>query len=524
MINLRTLPLFFLTILFFCETAHSAEIFAGDWAGAFQLRDAIWSDFLIHLKSTDNGLAGTTDMLQNFIMDHQLDAVITQANAVRFELNEKDIHLSFAGKLENNAIIGQVRRNGQESAFRLDRVVKTNPDRFAGTYQLAPDHYIVITPVHITFEGVRLLTSFDLQSGQLQPLFPRSDTTFFTGPSYGAGPAENSLAFTVDAQHQTTLKWTPHQGDSLTGHAVSVREEKFSFKNGNVTLAGSLLLPFTPGPHPAVVFVHGSGPSSRNDYRLHASYFAANGVASLIFDKRGVGESTGNWVTAGFDEFAGDALAGIAQLKTRADIQPQKIGLCGMSQAGWIMPLAASRSADVAFVISLSGAGVSPEEQGAYMVEHRMRSEGFADADVAKALTLYHLNSRCAKTDTGWDELDAAVAQARKQPWFHPEFIPQNPASAQQWRSICDYDPIATLHKVRCPVLAILGGVDPLVPAQKSAAAWKTALAEAGNPDATIQILPYADHGLADPALGLQHPEFFTIQRDWLIRHTRDSR
>src|SRR5262249_14421298 len=157
-----------------------------------------------------------------------------------------------------------------------------------------------------------------------------------------------------------------------------------SFENGDVTLAGSLLLPLTPGPHPAVIFVHGSGPSSRNDYRLWANYFAANGFATLIFDKRGVGESTGNWAAAGFDELAGDALAEIEQLKTRADIQPQKIGLCGMSQAGWIMPLAASRSADVAFIISLSGAGVTPEEQGAYMVEHRVRAEKFTDAEVTQ--------------------------------------------------------------------------------------------------------------------------------------------
>jgi dienelactone hydrolase len=72
---------------------------------------------------------------------------------------------------------------------------------------------------------------------------------------------------------------------------------------------------------------------------------------------------------------------------------------------------------------------------------------------------------------------------------------------------LCKYAcPIPILHQVHCSVLAILGGMDPLVPAQKSAEIWKTAIAEAGNRDATIRILPYADHSLVDPAFGTQHP------------------
>ena len=208
-------------------------------------------------------------------------------------------------------------------------------------------------------------------------LFQIAETTFISSACFGVGPAEDVLDFATDDPHQRTLKWTPKHGDSFLAHAVTLPEEEISFKDGDVTLAGSLLLPSTPGPYPAVVFVHGSGPSSRNDYRLIASYFAANGVAALIFDKRGVGKSSGNWAASGFDELAGDALAAIETLKTRADIQPRNIGLCGMSQAGWIMPLAASRSPDVAFLISLSGPGVSPEEQGAYMVEHRVRQRIF---------------------------------------------------------------------------------------------------------------------------------------------------
>jgi dienelactone hydrolase len=77
-------------------------------------------------------------------------------------------------------------------------------------------------------------------------------------------------------------------------------------------------------------------------------------------DKRGVGGSTGDWNMASFDDLAGDVVAAVEYVKTRSDIDPKRIGLLGVSQAGWIMPLAAVRSKDIAFLISISGAGVPP--------------------------------------------------------------------------------------------------------------------------------------------------------------------
>jgi Predicted hydrolase of the alpha/beta superfamily len=79
----------------------------------------------------------------------------------------------------------------------------------------------------------------------------------------------------------------------------------------------------------------------------------------LGYDKRGVGESTGDWNAATYEDLAGDAVAAVEYLKTRRDIDAAQIGLLGISQAGWIMPLAAVRSKDVAFLISISGAGVT---------------------------------------------------------------------------------------------------------------------------------------------------------------------
>ena len=79
---------------------------------------------------------------------------------------------------------------------------------------------------------------------------------------------------------------------------------------GDHRLAGTLYLPLSGPPAPAVVFVHGAGPAVRGDrYHELARHFARKGVAALIYDKRGCGESTGDWTRAGLPDLAEDALA-----------------------------------------------------------------------------------------------------------------------------------------------------------------------------------------------------------------------
>ncbi len=128
-------------------------------------------------------------------------------------------------------------------------------------------------------------------------------------------------------------------------------------------LSGTLYLPTSPGPHPALVFVHGSGPQTRLDNWSMADRFARAGIACLSFDKRGTGKSTGDWEQADFDVLADDVLAAVERLRARPEIQADQIGLWGVSQAGWVIPLAANKSDHVAFCIPVSGGAVSPAEQ-----------------------------------------------------------------------------------------------------------------------------------------------------------------
>jgi hypothetical protein len=114
--------------------------------------------------------------------------------------------------------------------------------------------------------------------------------------------------------------------------ATQIRVRDVTFQDRNVTLAGTILFPATFGKHPAIVFLQGSGPEGRWANHFLAQKFAERGIVALIYDKRGVGPSTGNWQKATFEELADDAVAGIRFLQSQSEVDPDRVGIYGHSQ------------------------------------------------------------------------------------------------------------------------------------------------------------------------------------------------
>ncbi len=117
-------------------------------------------------------------------------------------------------------------------------------------------------------------------------------------------PVEATIHFTTNQLGRVTaMQWKPENAPALAGTPVKEQEEEVSFTNGDTTLSGTLVLPLTKGSHPAVVLVQGSTSNLRSQSRTMADFFALNGVAALIYDKRGSGNSTGDWRKSGFDDW-----------------------------------------------------------------------------------------------------------------------------------------------------------------------------------------------------------------------------
>ena len=152
------------------------------------------------------------------------------------------------------------------------------------------------------------------------------------------------------------------------------------------------------------MFVHGSGGETRAASSFAADQLARKGVAALAFDKRGAGASTGDWREADFHDLAGDVLACIQVLKARRDIVGTRIGLVGAGQAGWIAPLVASGSRDVAFMALISGPAVPVWREGWWDTEFRLRQRGFGDTAIEDARRILRLNDDVTRAGRGIEE------------------------------------------------------------------------------------------------------------------------
>jgi uncharacterized protein len=282
------------------------------------------------------------------------------------------------------------------------------------------------------------------------------------------------------------------------------KQEEVSFRNGDVTLSGTLLLPLTKGTHSAVVFLHGAGSEGRYGARFLAEHFTRYGIAALIYDKRGVGKSTGDWKRSDFSDLAGDAIAGIQFLQQRTEINPKQIGLYGHSQGGMIAPLIASRSKDVAFIISGAGSAVPVYESEINSVTNQVRAKGISGNELAEATEFINLWVNVMRTGQGWEQFDAATERARGAKWFPMLHMP--PKDHWMWafhKRIYDYNAADYWAQVRVPVLVIYGERDLYVPVTQSISNIDRALSKAKNRDYTILVLPRASHSfIIEPEAG----------------------
>ncbi|MBX3030646.1 MAG: alpha/beta hydrolase [Chloroflexi bacterium] len=264
-------------------------------------------------------------------------------------------------------------------------------------------------------------------------------------------------------------------------------------RSGAVDLAGTLWLPASPGPHPAVLMVGGSGPTDRDNdvyFPPIRARLLERGIAVASFDKRGVGESTGDWYDGGPAELTADALAEAAALRDHAGIDAERVGLFGHSQGGWVVLEAAAADRRTAFVITNSGPGVTPAVQERFSVATRMRRAGRSERDVEGALGRF--DAMVDRIRSG-ASLEAVADLASDEDLSTLTLVPTSADVLRLMRPWIDHDPRSALERIRAPMLAIFGSVDPVVPVEDSLAVMRTA--RAGRPGGLTEfIIEGGDH------------------------------
>jgi pimeloyl-ACP methyl ester carboxylesterase len=277
------------------------------------------------------------------------------------------------------------------------------------------------------------------------------------------------------------------------------------------TLAATLTIPEGAGPFPAVLLITGSGPQDRDEtllghkpFLVLSDYLTRHGIVVLRADDRGTGQSTGDFNTATSADFATDAEAGIALLKTRPEVDPARIGLIGHSEGGLIAPMIAARNKSVAFIVLLAGPGVPGSQIIPEQTRLIDRASGMsadqaekAAADERKLLDLVIKDKDPAVLETDLRaqliadnmpsaQIDASI-KTLTSPWF---------------RYFITYDPATALRHVTCPVLALNGSNDLQVPPSQNLPAIEAALIEAGNTHYDTIQMPGLNHLFQTSATG----------------------
>jgi len=319
---------------------------------------------------------------------------------------------------------------------------------------------------------------------------------------------------------------------SLAKTVEAVRED-LVFESRGVKLAATIVRPEGDGPFPAIALTHGSAKEGRwlRGYQFLAEFFAAQGFACLIWDKRGTGESEGDYIEQPMMEVpADDLLAGVHVLQNIEYVDGDRVGVWGHSQGGWTVALAAAKSDDIAFVVSSCGGGMAIYEQVAYArsVAYKERtgsSEGMKEAELFGRELFRYMG-----TGEGYAELKPKYEAATKEKWFmvfrewgFTDAVPSPDKlklAADQFMFRASFDPASSEEAIKVPTLAIFGTGDPSTNTEAAADRWKQHFETSGNTDPTVTVIEGMGHApwwMKDGEI-VMHDEYRAVLTKWLGR------
>jgi fermentation-respiration switch protein FrsA (DUF1100 family) len=505
----------------------------GAWSGTLDTGSAKLR-IVFHITNTEDGLTATMDSLDQNLHGMPMTSVTRDRASIKIEA--KQIGGTFSGKLaaDLSSIDGTWSQGGAELPLMVKRLkdqagAEPKPVKpsdidgaWMGKLESGGQHLRVVFHIRNTEDG--LTATLDSLDQGMRGL--PGTAVSREGPSLKIETKQIDGSFAGQiASNLTSIDgtWTQRgHGLPLTLTRVKdeselmlkrpqnpvkpypYRDEEVSYDNKlqNVTLAATLTIPPGNGPFPGVVLITGSGPQDRDESLLEhkpflilADYLSRHGIAVLRADDRGTAKSTGDFKAATTADFATDTEAGIAYLKTRVEVDPNKIGLIGHSEGGVIAPMVAARNKDVAFIVMMAGTGVPGDQILVAQGEAIQVASGKDPVEAAKGaakeremLTLVETEKdnavleKTLKEKMAGDMPEAQIGiqiQQITSPWF---------------RYFLTYDPATALRKVTCPVLAINGSLDKQVLPSQNLPPIRKALEESGNKHVEVDELPGLNH------------------------------
>lgn len=460
----------------------SQDTLTGMWLGGFSKPDGAMVSLSLNFEGSTGNLTiepkvkiwPTTSLTQE---GDRVHFVVTGKAGEDFE------QIEFTGKLSDGTLQGDLNLDGQISptTFTPISAVETSVlEKYVGVYRFESGRVLsILNSPKYDLKGLHFfhngLAMTDFKNGSMRGLYSLEDFTFAVGALRVVGaPLQSRIQFITDEQGNATglIWWDELDGVKPSAESgqyaprLLFHSEDITFTSAaGTTLAGRISLPESNSPLPAFMMLHGSEQGTRDNFgnQVMAHYMLSRGFAILNYDKRGVGESGGTYQEAAsasnLQKLAEDAVAGVEYLASRPDIDAERIGLIGGSQAGWIIPISASESDRIAFFVILSGPVVSVSHEDLY-------SSYTNDGD---SLVTYDA-----------EKLNQTLRE----------------------KAPSGFDPLPVITELSQPGLWLWGSVDKSVPVTVSAENLQ-ALIDSGKSNFSYTIFPGGDHNLNISTNGL---------------------
>ncbi|MFV8325225.1 alpha/beta hydrolase family protein [Flavobacterium sp. ZS1P14] len=382
--------------------------------------------------------------------------------------------------------------------------------------------------------GFRFDGIFNQNAQQIEGTFTEGVNTLPLVLKNAAIKTENTFK-----RPQEPVKPYPYKEEEIT----------FSNKNAGLTLAGTLSVPNQTGKFQVVILISGSGPQDRDEtfyehkpFLVLADYLTRQGIAVLRFDDRGAGKSNGDHSSATTKDLATDVMSAVEYLKSRKDIDKNKIGLIGHSEGAIIAPMVANLDKMISFIVMLGGSGIPGSEISLYLAK---KNRGFPVPDEAAYEVAIKKAIKIAAADKDLTEIKKELKMHYNEaivPMLKP--IINSDAKIEEiianlieirtsaWnRYFYNYNPANELEKVTCPVLALNGSKDMQAQSKINQEGIRSALTKGRNNDFLVKELPDLNHLLQECGTGEMN-EYSTIEQtiapmalkqisDWVLIHNK---
>jgi uncharacterized protein len=546
----------------------------GDWAGTLQVGETELQ-LVLHLSRDAQGQwHAKLDSLNQSVFGMEASSVTHEEDALHFEI--ASVGAKFQGKIQpdHRTIRGVWEQSGgglplkfeKRSASAGSRAAAAAVSKAEGTWQGAIEvtNMRMRLQMHVSHDDKgKLLASVDSLDQGIQGI-PASKVTEANGElSFEIPTFQAEYHGTLNAsRNEISGEWT--QNDSVEKldfrrsdqplevrrpqnpakpYPYSVAEISFSSGDSKTTLAATLTIPAGTGPFPAALFIGGSGPTDRDEtvaghkpFLVLADLLTKKGLAVLRYDKRGTGQSSGNYEQASLSDLRGDAQAALNYLKSRKEVDPKRVGILAHSEGGILASQIAAKAGDLDWLVLLATPATTGERTLLRQSELVARTGGLPEEQIARSQQfdrMAYAAVREAKSATALEaklndlveksglsaSMPAAALQAQIRlmttPWF---------------RQYLDFDPAPLMEQIKCPVLALNGDRDLQVDANDTVPLLRQAYEKSGNKDFTVMEIEGVNHLFqkaqsGSPALygAIEEtiaPEVLNAVGSWLAKHT----